>query len=49
MGPERRIGNGGEGPVEGPAMGGRGAEGRIGLVGFGGVALESRGDFVASG
>lgn len=29
MGPERRIGKGGSGPVEGPVTGGRGAEGRI--------------------
>lgn len=35
MGPERRIGKGGVGPVEGPVVRGRGAEGRIGFVGFG--------------
>ncbi len=32
MGPERRIGKGGSGPVEGPVTRGRGAEGRIGFV-----------------
>ena len=32
IGPERRIGKGGSGPVEGPATRGRGLEGRIGFA-----------------
>lgn len=35
MGPERRIGKGGVGPVEGPVVRGRGAEGRIGFFSLG--------------
>ena len=42
MGPERRIGKGGVGPVGGPVTRGRGAEGRIGALGLGGGWVEIR-------